>query len=109
MTAIDTEAVRDQSAALAAALGQDAGRGPGRPLTARGRRLLTALARDPSRTWRPIDLIEAYPAEFGNRGNPASCIHRTAVTLADRGLIRRRKRLDRRGYQVTEAGLEALS
>ena len=107
MTAIDTEAVRAQSAALAAALGQDTG--PGRPLTANGHRLLTALARDPSRTWRPIDLIGKYPGEFGNRDNPESCIHRTAVTLANRGLVRRRKRLDRRGYQVTEAGLAALS
>jgi hypothetical protein len=106
-------AVREQSAALAAMLGQAPGsREPvnGRPPTANERAFLAALAA-PGATmadgrWRARDLIAASPALAGKHTNG---LHITAHSLMRKGLVRRRKAQDRVSYQLTDAGRAAIT
>jgi hypothetical protein len=124
----DKALMREQSAALAAALGLTGAaqqrRGPytvtvrtsrrtneprktsDRPPTRFERQLLTALATDPGRIWQPRELIRAFPDTLGQRSQPS--IHMSAHSAWGKGLLRRRKRLNRVGYQITEEGLQVL-
>ena len=77
-----------------------------RPPTRFERQLLTALATDPGRTWQPRELIRAFPDTLGQRSQPS--IHMSAHSAWGKGLVRRRKRLERVGYMLTEAGLAAV-
>jgi hypothetical protein len=110
---MNEDLAREQGAALAAMLGQSAGqggtgaKGGTRPPTRAERELLTALAADPGKTWRPSLLIRDQPAVFGHR-QPAG-LHQTAHSLVRKGLARRRKTSQRVGYQATAAGLAALA
>jgi hypothetical protein len=121
--------LREQSAALAAALGLPGAaqqrRGPytvtvrtsrrtneprktsDRPPTRFERQLLTALATDPGRIWRPKVLIETHPELI--RGRTQAGLHMSAHSLWGKGLIRRRKTGERVGYQVADAGLQVLA
>jgi|SRR6516164_10623156 hypothetical protein len=125
----DKALMREQSAALAAALGLPGAaqqrRGPytvtvrtsrrtseprktsDRPPTRFERQLLTALATDPGRIWRPKVLIETHPELI--RGRTQAGLHMSAHSLWGKGLIRRRKTGERVGYIISPAGQAALA
>ena len=125
----DKALMREHSAALAAALGLPGAaqqrRGPytvtvrtsrrtneprktsDRPPTRFERQLLTALATDPGRIWRPKVLIETHPELI--RGRTQAGLHMSAHSLWGKGLIRRRKTGERVGYIISPAGQAALA
>ena len=125
----DKALMREQSAALAAALGLPGAaqqrRGPytvtvrtsrrtneprktsDRPPTRFERQLLTALATDAGRIWRPKVLIETHPELI--RGRTQAGLHMSAHSLWGKGLIRRRKTGERVGYIISPAGQAALA
>ena len=78
-----------------------------RPPTRFERQLLTALATDPGRIWRPKVLIETHPELI--RGRTQAGLHMSAHSLWGKGLIRRRKTGERVGYIISPAGQAALA
>jgi hypothetical protein len=126
----DKALIRAQSAALAQALGLPGADGKAgrrsytvtvnpsrrtnqprktsnRPPTKFERQLLEALATDPGRIWQPRELIRLFPETFGSRSQPS--IHMSGHSAWGKGLLVRRKRLERVGYQISELGLQVLA
>ena len=114
----DKDLIREQSAELAAMLGQDPARvsrteGGSAPLppTRNERKLLAYLADGKPR--RPDEMIDADPERWARvpMRSALASIHLTAASLARKGLISRHKRTHagtyRRAYKLTEAGRQA--